>query len=210
MRICQYSTARSPVNKRSIKIQFSHFQGYSPSAYSLWPGSEWVVPVPDCLFPLFCSGWQLERTQPNQAASCTQFGHQMALNSHPLFSKTEKWVYVCGTLFLAPKIPSADLGRGRNGWPFVMRRTCQVEKTMSSIQRSHPRPLCPKWMARDRLLFSCRLCATGLRWLGCADHPFLVIHPAGGSLGSKVKEANHVSYLQQGDISRAVRTVPCQ
>lgn len=56
---------------------------------------------------------------------------------------------------------------------FLIRRPCHSEKMMSSVQRF------------SSLLFSHSSCATGPRWLGCADHPFLVIHPVGDPWAQK-------------------------
>lgn len=85
-------------------------------------------------------------------------------------------VHMCNILLITPKVISGNLEQGSNGWPFLI---------MSSIQRSrpHPSPLAKmRRMACGRLIFSRRSCATGLKWLGCADHPFFLSFALSGIL----------------------------
>lgn len=121
-------------------------------------------------------------------------------------------VYMCGILLITTRIILANLERGSNGWPFLNQEvmTLREDDVIFSVRwglRWRPsQPAKMRRMARNRLLFSRRSCATGLRWLGCADHPFLVIRPVGDPWVQKRRRRQTMSRMVFG----AVRTATCQ
>lgn len=121
------------------------------------------MPVPDCLFPLFCSGWQLETTtQP--------LGHMPStVVKPPHLSGWQQFHVSARKLKARFQFPSRNSTKQGLTVAILAAQLLKHEANRSAVFVLQPFMR----ISTQQDLVPCGLCAAGMQWLGCADHPFL-------------------------------------